>query len=152
MIIMTKNKSSLSRRILRFSLCTVLICSLIFVTGCSRNDDNLIFRGGISDLIQGSSESGGGLSSLFSSLGAEYAEESDPLNAILDAVIVQFEANGYTDVKIYFINSAGTVKCIRATTKRGVNLYGWLLQQKNEASGNDKYFISIFSFPSVIFL
>ena len=79
MIIMTKNKSSLSRRILRFSLCTVLICSLIFVTGCSRNDDNLIFRGGISDLIQGSSESGGGLSSLFSSLGAEYAEESDPL-------------------------------------------------------------------------
>ena len=50
---------------------------------------------------------------------------------------------GYTDVKIYFINSAGTVKCIRATTKRGVNLYGWLLQQKNEASGNNKYFISI---------
>lgn len=100
MIIMTKNKSSLFRRILRFSLCTVLICSLIFITGCSRNDDNLIFRGGISDLIHGSSESGGGLNSLFSSLGAEYAEESDPLNAILDAVIVQFEANGYTDVKI----------------------------------------------------
>lgn len=50
---------------------------------------------------------------------------------------------GYTRVKIYFINAAGTVKCIRSVTKRGDSLYGWMMTQKQAASGNDKYFISI---------
>lgn len=85
---------------IRCGICALLSCSLLFVSGCARSDDTPPIGSAITDLLHGDTEESWNTLSLFPAFGSEYADEEEPLEALLEALAAHLEDEGFTNVNI----------------------------------------------------